>query len=72
MMGRAIATLRGKVRNLLVKVADRTHDRFCPCGCGFPEDGDTRATRIVVPGSYDQNHEAAWERNTGPSDRGAL
>jgi hypothetical protein len=58
MMARAIATLR----NLVGWAENKLHDRYCPCGCGFPEDGDTQATRIVVPEpfpeGYDRNREA--------------
>lgn len=57
MMARALATLRRWL-----------HNRSCPCG-SFPEweePPDTVAQRVILSEGEE------WERNVGPSDRGAL
>lgn len=58
MMARVIATLRGKLRNLVVKAENKAHDHYCPCGALSSEPvADTVPTQVVLE-QYDQNREA--------------
>lgn len=47
MMARAIGILRG----ILARLADKTHDRHCPCGVPLEDDydGDTVAQKVIIP-----------------------
>jgi hypothetical protein len=44
-----MARVRATLRNLVTRVLDKGHDRYCPCGTLSDVEPDTVATRIVVP-----------------------